>query len=123
MAFYGDLQATTASATTASINLLTANPGGLKVSATGSTLVRLNWDYVNAAGTNSGTSLVTVTLDPPMPDTGYNVFLQLERVDATGSFLAVMLRSKATSSFVFNIRKRALSGATTASVKWIVINF
>jgi hypothetical protein len=123
MALYGDLQATTASATTASINLLTANPGGLKVSATGSTLVRLNWDNVNADGTNSGTNLVTVTLDPPMPDTGYNVFLQLERVDTTSSFLAVMLRSKATSSFVFNIRKRALSSATTASVKWIVINF
>jgi hypothetical protein len=123
MALYGDLQATTASATTASINLLTANPGGLKVSATGSTLVRLNWDYVNAAGDSSSTSVVTVTLDPAMPDTNYNVFLQLERVDTTGSFLAVMLRTKATSSFTFNIRKRALSNSTTASVKWIVINF
>ena len=123
MALYGDLQATTASATTASINLLTANPGSLKVSATGSTLVRLNWDDVNADGTSGATNLVTVTLSPAMPDTGYNVFLQLERVDTTSSFLAVMLRSKATSSFVFNIRKRALSGATTASVKWIVINF
>lgn len=123
MAFYGDLQSTTASATTASISAMTAYPGGLKVSSTGSTLVRLNWDSLNATGDSSSTSLVTVTLDPAMPNTNYNVFLQLERVDATGSFLAVMLRSKATSSFVFNIRKRALSGATTANVKWIVINF
>lgn len=123
MAFYGDLQSTTASATTSSINALTAYPGSLKVSAMGSTLTRLNWDALNADGVSTGNTTVTVTLDPAMPDTNYNVFLQFERVNTTSSFLAVSLRSKSTTSFVFNLRKRALSGTTTVNVKWIVINF
>jgi hypothetical protein len=124
MVFLGALDAPTASATTINASTsITADPGTFRIGGTvGSTLQSARWSTATATGvTQDAVTIVTVTLSPAMPDTGYNVFLTPVVVN---SFLfSAIVDNKTTTSFDIRVRKRGASGSNIVNIDWIIIDF
>ena len=125
MVFLGALDAPTASATTMNASTsITANPGTFRIGGTvGSTLKSARWATATATGVSQdATTVVTVTLSPAMPDTGYNVFMTPS--NASSNFLfSALVDNKTTTSFDIRVRKRGTTGTNTVSVDWIIFDF
>jgi hypothetical protein len=123
MVFLGALDAPTASATTISASSVVASPGTFRIGGTvGSTFKSFRWGVANAAGvTQDGVTVVTVTLSPAMPDTGYNVFL--DPVEVSNFIFSALVDNKTTTSFQIRVRKRGATGSHSVNVDYIVIDF
>lgn len=123
MVFYGDLQSTTASATTVDATSVVADPGTFRIGGTtGTTFQSFRWSSVTVTGVDTTAAVVTtVTLSPAMPDTAYNVFLTPSNTSA--GIFGCELDNKTTTSFDIRLRKRLVTGASTVVVDWIVIDF
>ena len=125
MVLLGALDSATASATTLNASTsITANPGTFRIGGTvGSTYKSFRWDSQSFSSTDSSTVVlvITVTLSPAMPDTGYSVFLTSQIVN---NFLfSALVDNKTTTSFDIRIRKRGATGGGTGTVDWIVVDF
>jgi hypothetical protein len=124
MVFLGDLNAPIASATTMNASTsITADPGTFRIGGTvGTTLRSARWSTATATGvTQDAVTIVTVTLSPAMPDTGYNVFLTPVLVN---NFLfSAIVDNKTTTSFDIRVRKRGATGSNTVNIDWIIIDF
>jgi hypothetical protein len=124
MAFFGDLNASTASATTMNASTrITADPGTFRIGGTvGTTLKSARWSTATATGvTQDAVTIVPVTLSPAMPDTGYNVFLA--PVVVNNFLFSAIVDNKTTTSFEIQVRKRGASGSNTFNIDWIIIDF
>ena len=123
MVFLGDLQSTTASATTISASSVVASPGTFRIGGTvGSTFKSFRWNTVSVAGVNpDAITISTVTLSPAMPDTGYNVFFTTAIVN--NFIFTAILDNKTTTSFDIRLRKRGATGTGTITVYYVVIDF
>lgn len=125
MPFLGNLDSTTASATTLNASdRFVASPGTFRIGGTvGSTFKSFRWSAqsFSIADAESSMTVITVTLSPAMPDTGYNVFLT---PDIANNFIwATLVANKTTTSFDIRIRKRGADGGGSGSIDWIVIDF
>jgi hypothetical protein len=124
MVFLGSLDAPTASATTINASTsITADPGTFRIGGTvGSTLRSARWSTATATGvTQDATTVVTVTLSPAMPDTGYNVFLT--PVVVNNFLFSALVDNKTTTSFDIRVRKRGAAGTNVVMIDWIIIDF
>jgi hypothetical protein len=123
MVFLGDLVTPTATATTMNASTRINVDGNFRIGGTtGSRLRDIRWSSVSVSGVNQdGTTVVTVTLSPAMPDTTYNVFLAPSVVN---SFLfSALVDNKTTTSFQIRVRKRGAAGNSVVQVDWIIIDF
>jgi hypothetical protein len=124
MVFLGSLDTQTASATTINASTsITAYPGTFRIGGTvGSTLISARWSTATADGvTQDAVTIVTVTLSPAMPDTGYNVFLT--PVVVNNFIFSALVDNKTTTSFDIRVRKRGATGSNTVMIDWIIIDF
>jgi hypothetical protein len=123
MVFLGALDAPTASATTISASSVVADPGTFRIGGTvGSTFKSFRFGVASAGGvTQDSTTVVTVTLSPAMPDTGYVVFL--DPVVVNNFLFSALVDNKTTTSFQIRVRKRGATGSNTVNVDYIVIDF
>jgi hypothetical protein len=124
MPFFGALDSPTASATTISATSVVASPGTFRIGGTvGSTFKSARWGTATATGVSQdATTVVTVTLSPAMPDTGYNVFLTPSNA-GTAFLFSALVDNKTTTSFQIRVRKRGTTGTNTVSVDWIILDF
>lgn len=123
MVFLGALDTTTATATTISASSVIANPGTFRIGGTvGSTFKNFRWGFASALNVSQDTTVVvTVTLSPAMPDTGYDVFL--DPVLSNNFIFSALVDNKTTTSFDIRVRKRGATGSNTVNVDYIVIDF
>jgi len=124
MVFLGALDATTATATTISATSVVASPGTFRIGGTvGSTFKSFRWGTATATGVSQdATTVVTVTLSPAMPDTGYVVFTTPSN-SGTAYLFSVLVDNKTTTSFQIRVRKRGTTGTNNVKVDYNVVDF
>ena len=123
MVFFGALDSTTSSATTLNASTRINADGTFRIGGTvGTTLNSMRWASQSVGGvTDTGTVIVTITLSPAMPDTGYNVYLSTKIVN--NFIFSALVNNKTTTSFDMRVRRRGSTGSNTVNVDWIIIDF